>query len=131
MAPTRPDRPTEAEWRILKIVHEHGTCAAREVIAVAAAHWSWSASTVKTLLRRLVDKGHLSARAVGSSLLYRPKGSIQRSLRESADRLIDQTVDGAMGPLLQYMVKKSRLSERDLEALRELIDEQRGKKERP
>lgn len=126
MTPTRPEPPSDAEGRILRIVFEHGSCAARDVIAVAKTRYGWSASTVKTLLRRLVDKQHLRTRTVGSSLLYRPCRSAQNVLRESADQLIERTVEGAMGPLLQYMVKQSRLSAADLEALRALIEQRRA-----
>ena len=122
MTPAEPELPTDAEWKILKIVFEHDRCAAREVIAVATERYAWSASTVKTLLRRLVDKGHLLTRSVGNSLLYRPSRSAHKSLRRSADQLIEKTIDGAMGPLLHYMVQRSRLSASDLESLRALID---------
>lgn len=125
MTPTRPEPPSDAEGRILRIVFEHGSCAARDVITVAKTRYGWSASTVKTLLRRLVDKQQLRTRTVGSSLLYRPCRSAQNVLRESADQLIERTGDGAMGPLLQYMVKQSRLSAADLDALRALIEQRR------
>lgn len=125
MAPDKLDPPTAAEWKILKAVFERGSCAARDVIADAEARHGWSASTVKTLLRRLVDKGHLRTRRVGSSFLYRPSRSIHRTLRDSADQLLDQAVDGAVGPLLQYLVRKSRLSTAELDELRRLIDDQR------
>lgn len=131
MSPSRLDPPTDAEWRILKIVFEHGDCAAREVIAAAAEHFDWSPSTVKTLLRRLVDKGQLRTRAVGNSLLYRPSRSVHKALQDSADALLERSVEGAMGPLLQYLVKRSRLSTGDLDALRALIEQRRAEEERP
>ena len=118
--------PTAAEWKILKVVLERGPCAARDVIEHSEQQHGWSASTVKTLLRRLVDKGHLLTRRVGSSFLYRPSRSVHKTMRESADQLLEQTVDGAAGPLLQYLVKKSRLSSRELDELRALIDARRA-----
>lgn len=125
MAP-EANQPTEAEWKILKIVFAHRSCAARDVIADASARHGWSDSTIKTLLRRLVDKGLLKTRAVGNSLLYRPNRSIHKALRESADQLMDRAVEGTVGPLLQYMVKRSKLSPQDLDALRDLIDQRRS-----
>lgn len=130
MVPASSESPSDAEWKILRIVFELGVCGARDVIAVADERHAWSASTVKTLLRRLVDKGHLRTRAKGKALLYRPSGTIHKALRASADELMGRTIDGAMGPLLQYMVQKSRLSRDDLDALRRLIDEQRSRQGR-
>lgn len=123
MPPDRPDAPTDAEWKVMKIVFESGPTAARDVIRAAEDRHGWSASTVKTLLRRLVDKGHLRTRRVGNSFLYRPSRPAHRALRDSADALLERAVDGAMGPLLQYMVRRSALSDRDVDALRSLLDE--------
>ncbi|MEO0479022.1 MAG: BlaI/MecI/CopY family transcriptional regulator [Planctomycetota bacterium] len=121
----RNERPTAAEWKALKIVFELGSCAARDVAEQAEAAHGWSQSTVKTLLRRLVDKGHLKTRRVGTSFLYRPSRSIHRALRDSADQLLEQATDGAMGPLLQYLVRQSPLSRDELDELQALIDQRR------
>jgi BlaI family transcriptional regulator, penicillinase repressor len=86
---------------------------------------------VKTLLRRLVDKGHLRARAAGKALLYRSARSQHKALQEAADDLLRRSADGAMGPLLQYLVKKSRLSGDDLDALHDAIAQRRAAEERP
>jgi hypothetical protein len=67
MPPKHLDPPTSAEWKILKAVFERGACGAREIIDDAESLHDWSASTVKTLLRRLVEKGHLRTRRVGTS----------------------------------------------------------------
>ncbi|MBK8974889.1 MAG: BlaI/MecI/CopY family transcriptional regulator [Planctomycetes bacterium] len=125
MSPEANDRPTAAEWKVLKIVYELGSCAAREVIERAQASGGWSASTVKTLLRRLVDKGHLRARRIGTSFLYRPSRPIHTELRSSADALLARATEGAIGPLLQYLVQRSRLSDEELDQLQESIDRQR------
>lgn len=126
MTPPQLEPPTAAEWKILKAVFERGACAARDVVEDAARLHDWSASTVKTLLRRLVEKGHLRTRRVGNSFLYRPSRTIHRALRDSADQLLEQVVPGALGPLLQYMVRKSRLSSDELDDLKAFLDRRRG-----
>ncbi len=83
-------------------------------------------STTKTLLRRLVDKGHLTATAVGTSYLYRPARPAWQSLAGAADTLLNNTLEGMDGGLLAYMVKKSRLTPNDLAELRALLDRHAG-----
>jgi len=129
MTPKPLDPPTPAEWKILKAVFERGPCGAREVIDDAERNHAWSASTVKTLLRRLVEKGHLRTRRVGSAFLYRPSRSVHRALRDSADRLLDQVVPGALGPLIQYMVGRGRLSAAELDSLQEFLEARRAEEE--
>lgn len=123
LSPTNADAPTPAEWKILRIVHDQDSCAARDVVATASAAFGWSASTIKTLLRRLVDKGHLRTERVGNSFLYSPSESAIKLLCRAADGLLANAIDDAVGPLLAYMVKKSSLSKSDLDGLRELLDE--------
>ena len=119
---TADEEPTAAEWRVLKIVWDRGPLAAREVVDAAAETSDWSTSTVKTLLRRLVDKGHLRTKRVGNSFLYSAGRSPMRSLRKAGDALLERASDATVGPLLAYLVRKSHLSEKELEELRNLIE---------
>jgi BlaI family penicillinase repressor len=130
MSPEKLDAPTPAEWKILKLLLELGPSAARDLIAAAERQHGWSPSTVKTLLRRLTDKGQVTSKSVGSSFLYSASRPAHRAIREEADRLLANTASGALGPLLQYLVKKSRLSAAELDELRALIDAQREERER-
>jgi len=120
--PDHTDSPTKAEWKVLKTVTDAGECAARDVVAACDREFSWSASTIKTLLRRLVEKGHLTTRRVGNSFLYRPSRSARKALRRAADALLENASEGTVAPLLAYMVKKSRLSTEELAELRGLLD---------
>jgi predicted transcriptional regulator len=120
-----PDVPTPSEWKVLKLVWGRRECAAREVCADAARDFGWSASTTKTLLRRLVDRGALTARPVGNSFLYRPSSQVVPSLLTAADALLDRLLDGTTGLVLSHLVKNSRLSTRELVELRDLLDAHR------
>ncbi len=114
---------TPAEWKVMKLIWQQGESAARDVYQVAGTEFGWAPSTVKTILRRLVEKGWLTTSRIGNSFLYRPAHSVLKSLRGAADVLLDHTIDGTVGPLLAYMVKKGRLSPEELQELRNLIDE--------
>ena len=123
MAREAPDSLTVAEWKVMKIVWRLKSCAARDVYEEAGRDHGWAPTTTKTLLRRLVDKGHLTATAVGTSYLYRPARPAWQSLAGAADTLLDNTLDGMDGKLLAYMVKKSKLTPEDLAQLRTLLDQ--------
>jgi predicted transcriptional regulator len=123
MAREVPDSLTVAEWKVMKIVWRLKSCAARDVYEEVGRLHGWAPSTTKTVLRRLVDKGHLTATAVGTSYLYRPARPAWRSLAGAADTLLDNTLEGMDGKLLAYMVKKSKLTPDDLAQLRVLLDQ--------
>lgn len=114
---------THAEWRIMKLVWSLKPCAARDVAKAAKEQYGWSVSTVKTLLRRLVDKNQLKTTQVGNSFLYRPVNSPVRSLRKAADQILDYAIEGTVGPVVAYLVQKGNLSSEELNQLREVLDQ--------
>ena len=119
----KPSNLTDAEWKVMRIVWQLKSCAAREVYEFAGHEFGWKPTTVKTYLSQLVEKGYLSTTRVGNSFLYKPKRSILQSLKNAADALLEKTLEGTDGPLLAYMLKKSKLSQQQIAELRELLDE--------
>lgn len=120
--PEIPKELSRSEWKVMRIVWSMRKAMAREVYTVAGEQFAWSPATVKTLLKRLVDKGYLKTTQVGNGFVYRPSRTAIASLRSAADTLLSNAVDGTTGPLLQHMVKSSSLSRDDLEELQQLIE---------
>jgi predicted transcriptional regulator len=114
-----------AEWKVMKIVWDLQKGMAREVYTVAGEEHGWAPPTVKTLLKRLVDKGYLVTTEVGNGFVYRPAQSALAILRNAADTLLERTTHTATGPLLAHMVESSPLAADDLDALQKLIEEKK------
>ncbi len=120
--PSSPEDPTAAEWKVLRTVWDAGQVTTREVLAALEEETGWSASTVKTLLRRLEEKGHLRSKRVGNSFLYSARRSPLGPLRRAADLLMERAGGERLGSVLAYLVRSSKLSDADIEELRDLID---------
>lgn len=123
----RAEPLTAAEWKVMNVVWRRKRCAAREVCEEARRKHGWAPSTVKTLLRRLVEKGYLQTTQIGNSFLYRPTRPALQALRNAADALLHNALEGTIGPLLAHMVKRSQLSAGELAELRALLDERQDK----
>lgn len=122
MSAEEPKDLSKAEWKVMKIVWELRKAMAREVYTIAGEQHEWTPATVKTLLKRLTDKGYVTTTKVGNGFVYRPAQPALSALQSAADTLLTNAVDGATGPLLAHMVEQSPLSEADLNALQKLID---------
>ena len=122
MSPAERKELSRAEWKVMKIVWELRKGMVREVYTIAGEQYSWTSATVKTLLKRLVDKGYVSTTKVGNGFVYRPTQSALSTLQSAADALMTNTVEEAAGPLLVHMVERAPLTEEDLDSLQKLID---------
>lgn len=126
-----PEPLTPAEWKVMKIVWRRRQCAARDVYEEAGRLFGWAPTTAKTVLRRLVEKGHLTAEQIGNSFLYRPaQAAVRSSLLGAADALLDNLLEGTTGLVLSHLVRKSRLSADELTELRALLDQRQTDEEK-
>ena len=123
MSKREPEAMSASEWKVMRIVWELKSCAARDVYRITQEEYGWSPGTTKTFLRRLVDKGHLSTRQVGNCYIYEPVSSALKSLQKAADALMENTLEGTAAPLVFSMVKKGNLSADDIQELRSLLDQ--------
>ena len=114
---------TDNEWTLMNIVWELKRCAARDACKLAEERHGWAASTTKTYLSRLVEKGRLKATRIGNSFLYEPKTSLSASLREAADHLLGKMPGSLGGPLLAYMIGKTPLGADDVAELKRILAE--------
>ena len=115
---------TAAEWKVMRIVWEERKAVTREIYAIALKRHGWSAPTVKTLLRRIVDKGYISVTKIGNGFIYRPAQSSLHVVKRAVESLFGNAVDGP-GPLLVQLVEDAPLSDADLDSLQEMIERKR------
>ena len=74
MAETKDDRNsiTQSEWEVMRIIWTLGEVRTGQVIKELQGKKDWSDSTIKTLMRRLVQKGLLKTRKEGRCFVYKP-----------------------------------------------------------
>lgn len=118
----KPETLSTSEWKVMKIVWELGSCAARDVYTVTQEKYGWAPGTTKTFLRRLVEKGHLTTTQIGNSYLYKPASSALQSLKSAADSLMENALEGTTAPLVFHLVKKGKLSGKEVAELRSMLD---------
>ena len=115
---------TEAEWQIMKALWEKHPATAREIMERLPAGVKWAYTTIKTMLTRLVDKQVVREAKQGNTSVYDPLIS-QRKARLSAFRsLLETAFDGAMGPLVHFLVEEEQLSPKQKRELTKLVEDQ-------
>jgi predicted transcriptional regulator len=117
----RDTRLSDAELELMAVLWARSPLAASEVIAAAPSEREWSATTVKTMLARLVEKGALETKADGRRFLYSPTVGRDSIAADQAGRLVDRLFGGRLSPLVAQLAARRDLSEDDIAELEALV----------
>lgn len=118
-----PPRISDAEWTVMDVIWNDHPITAQDVIARLAKSTGWSATTIKTLLSRLVEKGALDFERDGRRFRYQPKLSRQQAVARESRTFLDRVFQGEASPLLSHFVKSARLSTKEIAELKRLLAE--------
>lgn len=100
---------------------------ARDIMSRLPRDVKWAYTTLKTMLSRLVEKEAVSEQKQSNTSVYEPLVS-QRKARLSAFRsLLEQSFDGAMGPLVHFMLEEQKLNAKQKKELIEILQNESEK----
>lgn len=120
------NRPlTEQELEIMKVVWDLERATVREVFEVLRQRKKLAYTTVMTMMGILESKGHLEREREGRAYVYRPVESKSRTVSRLVDDFVDRVFGGSARPLLLSLVKDHKVSEKDLEEIRRMIEEEK------
>jgi BlaI family penicillinase repressor len=118
---------TEGEWAIVRAVWDNEPCAAPTVQEVLQGRKGWSYSTVKTMMDRMVAKGLLKTERIRNLILYRSAITKKEAQKGEVMRAVKRAFDGALTPMMQFLLDNNSLSKSELRELEKLIKSKKGK----
>ncbi|MBN1362247.1 MAG: BlaI/MecI/CopY family transcriptional regulator [Sedimentisphaerales bacterium] len=123
-----PEELTEAEWAIMKVVWEKEPCTAGTVQETLAGSKDWAYSTVKTTMDRMAEKGFLAIEKIRNLQLFRASISEVQAKRAEFRKMLKRAFDGALTPMMQFLIEHEGLSADEASQLRQLVDKTETKK---
>lgn len=115
---------SEAEWELMKVLWERSPLSASEIIAAPSIK-SWHRQTTKTLLGRLVKKGALGFEKQGRAYLYVPLVSEGDCITATSESFLRRVFGGSLMPMIAHFVEHKKLSAREIDELKRLIERKR------
>ncbi|EDL61471.1 BlaI family transcriptional regulator [Gimesia maris DSM 8797] len=112
---------TDVEWVIMNVVWEHEPCAAGTVQEALAESYAWAYSTVKTTMDRMVTKGLLTRKSIRNLNLFSSAISPDNAKRGELKRVLSRAFNGALTPMLQFIVDEEELTAEEIQQLRKII----------
>ena len=116
-------RISEGEWDVLEALWARERSTARELADDLHASRGWARTTVKTMLERMAAKGLVTSRRVGNVQEYVPAVQPEEARRSAWRRFVESAFDGAVAPALRFIATDARLTSKQREALKKLLEE--------
>lgn len=114
---------SDAEWRVMQVIWGSSPITANEVIEQLKNDTDWKPKTVKTLIRRLVDKKVLGFQKEGKAYLYYPLVSENEGIRVESENFLKKVFNGSLNLMLANFIDEQRLSEEEIKELKRIIDD--------
>jgi BlaI family penicillinase repressor len=113
----RPKGLGQIEQMVMDYVWAHGPCPAEACREALASSRPMKESTVRTILRRLEEKGFVAHDVEGRTYIYRAAQARQNVAVRAVKNIIDRFCGGSAEELLVGMVQNSVIRREQLEKL--------------
>ena len=113
---------SNAESRVLEVLWRSGPSTSDTIIG-ALSEERWEASTIKTLLARLVKKRAIRARKDGRRHVYSALLPRDEWITAESEGLLARLFGGRVAPLVQHFSAHRKLSKGDVAELKRIIEE--------
>lgn len=121
--PEQTKEMTTAEWEVMRVIWTKGDLHSGDIIHLMQEKRDWTESTIKTLLRRLVEKQVLTTQQDGRKFIYHAAVTEQAAMADSGSDLFAHFCNMKKGHVLQHLIEQTELSASDITTLQELLTE--------
>ena len=112
---------SEAEYEVMKIVWKYAPINTNEITEKLLATSSWSAKTIQTLIKRLVNKGVLTYEKNSRVFVYTPVVKESEYISQESNSFLNRYYDGDITAMLSAYIQNDKLSKTEIETLRALL----------
>lgn len=117
----RPRNLGELEQLVMDHIWSHGPLTAEQCREALLPQHAMKDSTVRTVLRRLEEKGFLSHKVEGRTFIYRALQARRNVAARAVSHLVDRFCGGSVEQLLVGMVENEVLDRAELQRLAQKI----------
>jgi predicted transcriptional regulator len=118
------------QLRMMQVIWRAGRCTAREITDAMNAEEPTAHSTVQTLLRTLEDKGAVAHEVEGRTFIFYPLVKEDEVQQDATEDLVERVFGGSAENLVSYLLKSRKVSRRELDEIRRMIDTERKKRKK-
>jgi BlaI family penicillinase repressor len=118
---------TPQELAIMKVVWRLESATVRDVYEALLTRRQIAYTTVMTMLRILEEKGYLKKTVADRAHVYRPTKPRHQVLGAMLRDFVDRVFDGASDALLVHLAKDNKLTARQRQIVKAMLEEDEAK----
>ena len=112
---------SSAEWEVMRVLWTKGETTSTEITKILSSKQDWSASTVKTLLGRLADKGYLTSRREGRTYLYQAVLNEEEANLRAVQEVFSKICLTKHHHLLGQLIQQTPMTREQMKDLQEIL----------
>lgn len=116
----------QSEWYIMEQLWKNEKMTIMQLFHALENDPGWSKSTVNTMLKRMMDKNLLSYEESEKARQYYPLISREEVALAETENLLNKIYEGSVSMMMSTLVKKKKISRKELEELYSILDEMEG-----
>ena len=128
--PARLKNLGELEQLVMDYVWAHGPCTSEACREALASKRPMKESTIRTVLRRIEEKGYLTHAVDGRTFIYRAAERRENVAVRAVKNIIDRFCGGSAEALVLGMVDNQVLDSKQLEILARKVAQENSKRRR-
>lgn len=115
---------TSAEQKVMQVLWHHGPCSVKTITAELNKQAALAYTTVQTLCRILLDKGHVQCEKQGKAFIYEAVTVQQEARTQALTALLKRFFAGSPTLLAQHLLEQQQLPAKLQQELQAQIDTQ-------
>lgn len=116
----------QSEWILMEKLWDNGFMTIMQLFRALEVDPGWSKSTVNTMLKRMMDKEIISYKEGEKARQYYPLISRDEAALAETESLLDKIYEGSVSLMMSTLVKKKKISKKELDELYDILNELEG-----
>ncbi|WP_179952029.1 BlaI/MecI/CopY family transcriptional regulator [Marinicella rhabdoformis] len=111
----------ESELTVISTLWKQSPLTIGQIIERVQHNTDWHDNTIKTLVNRLLKKGHISRVKDGRQFFYSPITEENQVAETESNQLLDRFFKGKLSPLLAHFAENKKITQQDLSEIENII----------